>query len=297
MNIILSRIQAGAEKHGPPIIHAEKAQNASDVEVLQDIPYCGKDGASLMADMYRHNRQDALSEPLPTILMVHGGGLIMGGRKVNRIFCEKLAQKGFLVFSLEYRTLDKANACGEISDVCAGFDFAWDALERYGGDSSRVYVIGESAGAFLSLYAAALSRSEMLPEALGCPKPRLKITALICLSGMLYTAGANLISMVYKKDLYGKRRGETAFMERMNPEHPEVVKALPPVLLTSSCGDFMRKHTLRYAKALKRAGHPCKLLYYPDGKQLGHAFPSLKPSLPESGEVMEKMIDWFQVLP
>ena len=50
------------------------------------------------------------------------------------------------------------------------------------------------------------------------------------------------------------------------------------------------------AKALERAGHLCELLYYPEGKQLGHAFPSLNPSLPESGEVLEKLVAWFDAL-
>lgn len=295
MNPILSWLHAGAKKHAPPIVRGEKAQAAQDVQEFPDLPYCGGDGAPLMADVYRPACA-ALGQKLPVAIMVHGGGLFAGSRKVNRVFCENLVQKGFLVFALEYRLLDEADACGAITDACAGFGFVRDILERYGGDGSRVCVIGESAGAFVALYATALARSRALSETLGCPQPGLRPAALVCLSGMFYTTRANIIGIVYKKDMYGARCRETAFMDLMDPEHAEVVESLPPVLLTSSRGDFLNSHTLRYAKALERAGHPFELLYYPEGKHLGHAFPSLNPSLPESREVMGKMTDWFQAL-
>ena len=81
-------------------------------------------------------------------------------------------------------------------------------------------------------------------------------------------------------------------MERMNPEHPEIVSALPPVLMTGSGADFLKRYTLRYAKALRSQGHACRLLYYPKGKHLTHAFPALRPELPESGEILEQIVAW-----
>mgnify|MGYP002627063347 CR=1 FL=1 len=85
-------------------------------------------------------------------------------------------------------------------------------------------------------------------------------------------------------------------MEWMDPEHSAVVSALPPVLLTSSGADFLKSYTLRYAKALQTREHPCELLYYPKGKDLTHAFPSLRPELPESRDALERILDWMQGL-
>jgi len=85
-------------------------------------------------------------------------------------------------------------------------------------------------------------------------------------------------------------------MELMDPEHAAVVSALPPMLLTSSGADFLKSYTLRYAKALQAQGHPCELLYYPSGKALTHAFPSLRPELPESQDALECILDWMQKL-
>jgi acetyl esterase/lipase len=85
-------------------------------------------------------------------------------------------------------------------------------------------------------------------------------------------------------------------MELMNPEHPEIVSHLPPVLMTSSRGDFLRRYTLRFARALHEQDHPCQLLYYPESRHLGHAFPSMEPSLPESREVLTRINRWLNSL-
>ena len=83
-------------------------------------------------------------------------------------------------------------------------------------------------------------------------------------------------------------------MKYMDPENEDVIKNLPPVVLTSSRSDFLRKHTLLYSKALKDAGHECELIYYPNkDKKLFHAFPTLDPDLPESEEVLDRITEWF----
>ena len=63
--------------------------------------------------------------------------------------------------------------------------------------------------------------------------------------------------------------------------------------VTSNDADFLKSYTTDYCVAFHKAGHLCKLLYYKDNKELTHAFPSLKTDLPESREVMEKMVAWI----
>lgn len=292
MNFVLRRLAASARAHDAMLAKQGIVNSpaSADVEAFPDFPYSGQDGAPLAADVYRQKNSSGL---LPVAVMVHGGGLFAGNRKINRVFCEKLAGIGFLVFSLDYRTIDKADACAEISDLCAGFSFVADKLAEYGGDPQRVCVVAESAGAFLSVYATAASNAPSLAALIGCVPGTLRVKALVCFSGMFYTIRADLIGAVYRSALYGARRRDRAFMSRMNPEHAEVMSNLPPILLTSSRGDFLKRYTLRYAKALRKAGHPCKLLYYEDGRKLPHAFPSLNPLLPESAEALETIRAWL----
>lgn len=295
MNFFLRRLSASAQAHEAVLAKQGNPHSPAPVglEVFPDLPYFGPDGAPLAADVYRHGNA---GRSLPVIVMVHGGGLFAGNRKNNRVFCEMLAGRGFLVFALEYRTIDKADARGEISDLCAGFSFVAEKLAEYGGDPRRVCVMGESAGAYLSVYATASANAPALAERIGCGSAELRVRALVCFSGMFYTTRFDFIGAIYRSDLYGAHRGDKAFMRRMNPEHAEVMSNLPPVLLTSSRADFLKRYTLRFAKALNKAGHPCQLLYYEGDKRLIHAFPSLNPLLPESAEVLEKIQAWLESL-
>jgi acetyl esterase len=197
------------------------------------------------------------------------------------------------VFAPEYRRVPEANAIEEIGDIFAAFSFVSGALEKYGGDPERVAVASESAGSFLSIYAVAATVSPVLREALGLPTaPSLHVRTIACFSGMFYTARKDSVGLLYARNIYGEKKKDSSFMKLMNPECHEVMNCLPPVFLVGSDADFLKGYTKRYAEALRQAEHPCKLVYYTNNKTLTHAFPALKPELPESSDVLDKLVDW-----
>lgn len=262
-------------------------------DVLEDLdmPFQGADGVPLAADIFRP--RDRGFRPLPVVVMIHGGGLVVGTRKLSRTFCEKLAARGYLVFAPDYRRATETDAYHEIGDVAAAFSYVSGKLAEYGGDPDRVIVVSESAGSFVSLYAIAAMGSPALRNVFGLSVSSvLRVRMLACFSGLFYTARKDPVGMVYAPNLYGKRRKDKTYKRYMNPECPEVMEHLPPVFLVGSDADFLKSYTKRYAKALRRAGHPCELVYYKDNRKLTHAFPALKPDLPESGKVIDQMLDW-----
>ena len=261
------------------------------VEEFLDETFQGAGGAPLGVDIFRP--KDRGPVPLPVVVVIHGGGLVVGTRKLTRTISENLASKGFLVFNPEYRLLSEADAFSEIGDVSAAFTFVSEHLEEYGGDPNRVAVVSESAGCFLAVYAVASLGSPVLREALGLKEPSLHVSSLACFSGMFYTFRRDMLSFAYAKTLYGEKRKDPSFKQLMDPECPEVMGHLPPMFLVSSDKDFLKNYTECYEAALRKAGHPCKYLFYRGNKELDHAFPSLKPDLPESREVLEKLIEWI----
>lgn len=256
-----------------------------------DIPFQGAGGFPLSVDIYRPEGRDLRS--LPVVVMVHGGGLVVGTRKLSRGICENLVERGFLVFAPEYRRMTETDVSREIGDVIAAFSFIAGALTEYGGDPDRVTVVCESAGVFLSLYAVAAIGSPALREMFGLGAASLRVGALACFSGLFYTTRKDVVGLTYARRLYGKRRKDPAFKRVLNPECPEVMDHLPRVFLADSDADFLKSYTKRYAEALRAAGHPSTLIYYMHNKKLTHAFPALKPDLPESREVLDKLKDWL----
>ena len=259
-----------------------------------DVPFEGPEGVSLSVDIFRPEHRRA--SPLPVAVMVHGGGLAVGTRKMSRTFCDLLAAQGFLVFAPEYRKMTEAGGIQEIQDVAAALSFISGKLAEYGGDPDRVAVISESAGSFLSLYAVAAMGSPALRSAFGLPPAALRIRALACFSGLFYTTRRDPVGLVYSRSLYGGRRKARPFIRYMNPECPEVMEQLPPVFLVGSGADFLRNNTKRYAAALREAGHPCTLVYYRHNRKLTHAFPALKPGIPESRDVLDRLVAWMRTL-
>ncbi len=195
-------------------------------------------------------------DKLPILVSVHGGAMLMGDRKMNLPFRIKIAQSGYLVYSLEYRLLNETDFFGVLSDVCRGLQFVKDSADSCNGNTDRIYVMGESAGALPALYAAAMTGSDKVRRQMGVYCPEIQIKGLILSSGMLYTTGVNYIAAVYKNDLYGPRKKDKEFMKYMNPEKNEVLDSLPKVCLTTGRGDFLRSMSLHYAQALKKPGIP-----------------------------------------
>ena len=265
-----------------------------DLVCVDDVSYEGPDGTTLVADVYRP--KDSSADPLPIVVFVHGGGLFVGNRKTNREYAELMAERGYLVFAPEYRVLEETDAVGEISDVCAGLSYIASHASEFGGDLTRVVVNVESAGAFPALYATAVLGSSYLQEAFGIQAPELYVRGLACFGGMLYTTADDPVGLVYHRAMYGDRLRDKDFMELMNPEDPRVESSLPSVLQVTSGADFLKAHTLRYDEALERAGHDHRLIYYEEGAELTHAFPSLRPELPQSKEVLDELDAWFRGL-
>ena len=296
MNLVLKFLGTKGKGLMEKVISTEATEHPlpDDLILIEDLDYVGSDGAQLAADVYRPKSTSA--DPLPIAVFVHGGGLFVGSRKANRTYSELLAERGYVVFVPEYRLIDETDGVGSIADVCAGLSFLKAVAADLGGDLSRVLIIGESAGGLLALYATALLGSPLLQKALGIAAPDLRARALACFGGMLYTANIDPLGLVYRRDMYGERLSDKKFMELMNPENPRVESYLPPVLQVTSGADFLKSYTLRYNKALAMAGHDHRLIYYEDGKDLKHAFPSLRPDLPQSKEVLDALDAWFKGL-
>lgn len=296
MNPILEHLSKNVEKHADKItlLLEENSRIPEDLDICFDLEYRGKDSNTLYADVFR--QKNIKGKKLPVIVFVHGGGLFVGNRKVNRIFCEVIARLGYLVFSIDYRLLSQADGIGEISDVCSGLEYVTACAKDYVGDLNRVILMGESAGAYLALYASVVANSDIFEGVIEKSGNLCKVAGLCCFSGMFYVTRNDPIGFVYKKDMFGAKIRDKAFMKLTDPGNADIISRLPPVFLVSSRGDFLKIYTLKYAKALKKEGHVHKLIYYDKAEHLRHAFVSFAPLLPESAETLAELVKWTNSL-
>lgn len=255
----------------------------------RDIPYLPDGNKAHMLDLYYPY---TLVKPPPVIINIHGGGLIMGSKEFNRHFCLNLCKLGFFVFSVEYRLCPETTVFGQLQDIYRAMNYIDMLLPQLGAQPGRAYMVGDSAGAFLALYAAAIQRVPQLAMAAGVRPSYMEIEALALISGMFYTTALDSIGLFMPKLLYGKNWKKHPFTPYLKPDHPLVSRALPPTLLITSRGDNLRRYTYRLKAALGDSS-PCTLLDCGKDPNLTHAFSVFDPELPESHRVMNAISSFF----
>lgn len=261
-----------------------------EVEEFRNIPY-GTDGkTSHRMDLYRPK---CFSGKLPVVLNLHGGGLVLCTKEVNRPFCGELAKRGCLVICMDYPLVPEKTVPEILEDVSRGMDRAGELLAEYGGDPDRVILTGDSAGAFLAVYALAIQKDEVIARA-ACVRPsRVKIRGLGLLSGMFYTAEADETGFFLRKDFYGRNWRQHPLRPYLRPEKSAVASLMEPCFLVTGKSDRLRGQTLRFCRGLEQNGISHRLLDFPRGINLGHDFGIMSPKQLESRRILDEMVGFF----
>jgi acetyl esterase/lipase len=98
------------------------------------------------------------SPPFPVLVYIHGGGWVSGTKESYTRVCSWFANKGYLVFNVDYRLAPEFRCPAQMQDVAAAIHWVSKSAKEFGGDNSQIFLAGDSAGAHLaSWYAAALT--------------------------------------------------------------------------------------------------------------------------------------------
>lgn len=82
----------------------------------------------------------------PTIVWIHGGGLTSFQKEIP----EELKNKGVAIIGINYRLYPKIKAPSYIEDTAAAVAWAFNNIQKYGGNPNLIFVSGHSAGGYLA---------------------------------------------------------------------------------------------------------------------------------------------------
>src|SRR5450830_473694 len=108
------------------------------------------------------------SGPVPVVVFFYGGNWVSGERKDYAFVGHALASRGYLAIIADYRLYPEVHYQEILQDAARAV--AWAAVEagRYGGDTTRLFVMGHSAGAYnaaiVALDPSLLARHGMRPQ-------------------------------------------------------------------------------------------------------------------------------------
>jgi acetyl esterase/lipase len=140
----------------------------------RDVEYSGVGGRQTM-DIVRP--RDASTTPRPAVLLVHGGGF-RGGNKESYIpLAVKLAQRGYVAATINYRLAPRNQYPAAVEDSKAAVRFLRANAAKYGLDAAHIGALGGSAGGHLVLM---LGLTAGVPEFEGSGPNRDQSSAVQC---------------------------------------------------------------------------------------------------------------------
>lgn len=152
---------------------------ARNYEYDKEILYKGKPDAYTEKMCRLDVAYEKGTEGRPVIVWFHGGGLTSGWRHIP----ETLLRDGAVVVGVGYRFVTEVTIPETLDDAAASVAWVLKNIEAYGGDLSKIYLAGHSAGGYivnmLGLNKEYLAKYDIDPDT--------QIKALVPYSGQVIT--------------------------------------------------------------------------------------------------------------
>lgn len=193
----------------------------------------------------KHKEGDG--KKFPVIIDIYGGNFVAGRSALNTNFGAWCAEQGYLTFIPEYTPVPETNLFGQLGDLLKAFVVIHRCAERYGADMSRMYLVGDGAGAALACLVYALLWNPVSMQHLEDELPfdvpqEAKLTfKAVCLQNSILDLSSRKISAIAPY-LIEKDWKKTSYAECLSLK--TYAKMLPPCFLVTSIRQIWMRHAM-----------------------------------------------------
>jgi alpha-L-fucosidase 2 len=260
-----------------------------------EVPYAHPGGKTLLLRLHVPDG----SGPFPAAILVHGGGFDEGDRNrfITPVF-SVLSDAGVAWFSIDYRLGPEYHLPDAVSDVDTAIKWVKHHAATYKVDSSRIALIGESAGGFLVNYAGTHQTPETKVAAVVDfygPADYLKLAEerrdhperfnMTSVRRHAAHGGGIAFFGVTSLDAAGAEK-----LQEISPIHA-VHSGMPPFLCIHGDKDdqVSYQQSVDFCEAIRKAGSQCELVTVAGGK---HGMGSWQA--PEMQHWKTDMVGWLK---
>jgi acetyl esterase len=257
-------------KHVPP-----------EVRSLRDLRYDPADPDALL-DVHYPSAVLKDGKALPTVVWIHGGGFISGGKEQIANYARIVAAGGYTVVGVNYSLAPGARYPTPLRQVDAALGFLLANAARLHVDPDRIVLAGDSAGAQVAAQMAAIVSAPDYAKAVGIA-PRLS---------RLQLAGVVLFCGVYDARLMRPEGPFAGFLQAVGWSYfgtkdfsrspglaqfsvvDHVTSDYPPSFVSAGNRDPLLAHSLAMVQALTAKGVAVETLFFPEdySPPLGHEY-------------------------
>ena len=242
-----------------------------------DLVYGSFEGRPLRLVVYQPDRL-TLRSPAPVLLYVHGGGWVVGDRFAGGENMRWFARQGWLAIAIDYPLSSPKRHLWDSTAEHVGCALAWakSNAARFGGDLTRIALLGDSAGGNLVLNAGYRANAGTLRSACGGAVPRVTAVAAVYPAVRMAEVYRNPVAQI--GDL--ARQYADAYVGGPPERFPERYAAIdptaqigpqaPPTLIIVGENDHLLPPALthRFAADARQGGVDVELVSFPYGQHL-----------------------------
>ena len=257
---------------------AHAAQPPADVLFEPDIVYANLPDQDLMLNLARP--KDA-TNPLPCVVVIHGGAWRGGHRNLHNDLTWKFAQRGYVSATVSYRFCPKFPFPAQVQDVKAAVRFLRANAQKYNIDPDRIGAVGFSAGAHLSMILGVMDKADGLDDSGPNPDQSSKVNAVVSFFGPTdFTAEFPPASVPLVRDFLGGTPQEKPEEHKKASPVTYVSPGDAPMLLFQGTKDPLVpwQQAVSMLEALTKAGVPGRVELLP-GASHGWGQPELNRTL------------------
>jgi len=164
-----------------PKIKLVKEKSSARVVEKKNITYCSIGNRNLFLDAFLPKKK----RKSPAVVIVHGGGWRSGSRTQHYPLAQRLAEKGYVCFTPEYRLSSEALYPAAVYDLKAAVRWIRKNASEYQVDTSRIAVLGFSAGGELAAFMGVTNNNKRYEGSDYAGEFSSKVNAVVDIDGTL----------------------------------------------------------------------------------------------------------------